>query len=89
MNDDPDLSSPASGGDPAQALGAAPVVLRVEVATVTLEAQEWARLGPGSVVATGVRLGEPAVLRVGGAVVARGELCDLDGELAVRILSTP
>ena len=82
------ISSVAPGDDPALALAAAPVVLRVEVATVTLEAQQWARLGPGSVVATGVRLGEPAVLRVGGAVVARGELCDLEGELAVRILST-
>jgi flagellar motor switch/type III secretory pathway protein FliN len=33
-----------------------------------------------------VRLGEPVVLRAGGSVFARGELCVLDGELAVKIL---
>ena len=68
------------------ALAETPVVVRVEVASVTLEAQQWARLGAGDVVATGVRLGEPVVLRAGGSVFARGELCVLDGELAVKIL---
>lgn len=81
----PPTSSPAEP-DVAEALADAPVVMRVEVATVTLEARAWARLAPGDVVATGVRLGEPVALRVGGALFARGELCDLDGELAVRIL---
>lgn len=77
--DHPDL-------DLAGAIAESPVVLRVEVASVTLEAQHWARLAPGDVVTTGVRIGEPVTLRAGGAVFARGELCDLDGELAVRIL---
>jgi flagellar motor switch/type III secretory pathway protein FliN len=53
---------------------------------VTLTAQEWADLGPGGVLATGVKLGAPVVLRAGGVAIARGELCELDGEVAVRIL---
>ncbi|MDW8249416.1 MAG: FliM/FliN family flagellar motor switch protein [Myxococcales bacterium] len=76
----------ASENDLADTLAEIPVVVRVEVASVTLEAQQWARLGPGDVVATGVRLGEPVVLRAGGHVFARGELCILEGELAVKIL---
>jgi flagellar motor switch/type III secretory pathway protein FliN len=72
--------------DAPQALEDAPVVLRIEVATVTLTARAWAQLSAGDVVATGVRLGEPVSLRAGGVTFARGELCDLEGELAVRIL---
>jgi len=78
----PDASAPAL----ADVLAETPVVVRVEVASITLEAQQWARLGVGDVVASGVRLGEPVVLRAGGSVFARGELCVLDGELAVKIL---
>jgi len=63
----------------------APVVVRVEVASVTLTAREWAKLGPGDVLETGVRLSTPVVLRVGGSEVARGELVSVDGELGVRI----
>jgi flagellar motor switch protein FliN/FliY len=61
------------------------VVVRVEVASVTLTAGEWAKLGPGDVIETGVPLAEPVVLRVGGREVARGELVSMDGELGVRI----
>jgi flagellar motor switch/type III secretory pathway protein FliN len=81
---EPDPLAPEAGL--ADVLAETPVVVRVEVASITLEAQQWARLGVGEVVATGVRLGEPVVLRAGGAVFARGELCVLDGELAVKIL---
>jgi flagellar motor switch/type III secretory pathway protein FliN len=63
----------------------APVVVRVEVGTVTLSAREWAELRPGDVVETGTRLAEPVVLRVAGREVARGELVSVDGELGVRI----
>jgi flagellar motor switch/type III secretory pathway protein FliN len=63
----------------------APVVVRVEVGSVTLTARQWGALRPGDVLETGLRLSEPAVLRVAGREVARGELVDIDGELGVRI----
>ena len=63
----------------------APLVVRVEVGSVTLTAREWASLRPGDVLETGLRLSEPAVLRVAGREVARGELVAIEGELGVRI----
>jgi flagellar motor switch protein FliN/FliY len=63
----------------------APIVVRVEVGSVTLTAREWSELTPGDVLETGLRLSEPAVLRVAGREVARGELVSVDGELGVRI----
>ncbi len=71
----------------AQAVGETPLVLRVEVGAVQLTAREWAALGPGDVIATGKRVGEAVVLRVGGAEVARGELVEIEGEVGVRIVS--
>ena len=65
----------------------APVVVRVELGTVEMSAREWAALGAGDVVALGRRLGDPAILRVGGVELARGELVQVDGEYAVRILA--
>jgi flagellar motor switch/type III secretory pathway protein FliN len=69
-----------------QAVGEAPVVVRVEIGVAEMRAREWASLTPGDVVALGRKIGEPVTLRVGGVAVARGELVDLDGEVAVRIL---
>lgn len=87
MPQDPDeMSGPPPVASAAEALEDVPVVLRVEVATITLPAKDWARLTAGDVLATGVRLGEPVSLRAGGVTFARGELCNLEGELAVRIL---
>jgi flagellar motor switch/type III secretory pathway protein FliN len=63
----------------------APVVVRVEVGTVTLPARQWAELRAGDVIETGLRLAEPVVLRIAGQEVARGELVSVDGELGVRI----
>jgi type III secretion system YscQ/HrcQ family protein len=62
-----------------------PVVVRVELGTVSLTASEWSRLRPGDVIETGRRISEPAILRVGGRAVARGELVDIEGELGVRV----
>jgi type III secretion system YscQ/HrcQ family protein len=62
----------------------APVVVRIEVGTVTLTAREWTDLRPGDVIETGRRIAEPVVLRVAGREVARGELVDVDGEVGVR-----
>lgn len=69
------------------ALEDAPVVVRVEVGTVEMTAGAWSELCPGDVVSLGRRLGDPAVLRVAGAPVARGELVQIDGEIGVRILA--
>jgi flagellar motor switch/type III secretory pathway protein FliN len=69
-----------------EAVGEAPVVVRVEIGVAEMRAREWASLAPGDVVALGRRVGEAVTLRVSGVSVARGELVDLDGEVAVRIL---
>lgn len=71
----------------ALALEDAPVVVRVELGTVEMRAREWAALGPGDVVTLGRKIGDLAILRVGGVEVARGELVQVEGELAVRIAS--
>jgi flagellar motor switch/type III secretory pathway protein FliN len=63
----------------------APIVVRVELGSVTLLAREWAELRPGDVIETGRRVAEPVILRVAGQEVARGELVNVDGELGVRI----
>ena len=67
--------------------GEAPVVVRVEVGSVTLAAREWSALRAGDVIATAQKISDPVVLRVGGVEVARGELVDVDGTVGVRILS--
>jgi type III secretion system YscQ/HrcQ family protein len=63
----------------------APVVVRIELGAVSMTAAEWAKLRPGDVIDSGRRLGEPVVLRIGGRVVARGELVDIEGDLGVRV----
>lgn len=68
-----------------QAVMEAPVVVRVEVGSLTLTAREWAAVRPGDVVETGLALAEPVVLRIAGREVARGELVSIDGELGVKI----
>jgi len=65
----------------------APLVVRIELGVVEMTAREWAALGPGDVIPLGRKLGDPAVLRVGGVEVARGELVQVDGEYGVRILA--
>ena len=61
-------------------------MVRVELGVVEMKAREWAALSPGDVVTLGRKLGDPAVLRVGGIEVARGEIVQVDGEYGVRIL---
>lgn len=70
-----------------ESLEHAPVVVRVELGTVEMKAHEWAELGPGDVISLGRRVGDPAILRVGGVELARGELVQVDGEYGVRILA--
>jgi type III secretion system YscQ/HrcQ family protein len=63
----------------------APVLVRVELGSVSMTAADWAKLRPGDVLETGRRVAEPVILRVAGHVVARGELVDVDGEVGVRV----
>jgi flagellar motor switch/type III secretory pathway protein FliN len=68
------------------AVGEVPVVVRVEVGVAEMRAREWASLVAGDVVSLGRKIGEAVTLRIGSVAVARGELVELDGEIAVRIL---
>jgi flagellar motor switch/type III secretory pathway protein FliN len=70
-----------------EAVGDVPVVVRVEVGAARMSAREWAEVGEGDVIGLAHKLAEPVTLRVGGVEVAKGELVDLEGEIAVRILS--
>lgn len=73
--------------DTIQVLEEVPVVVRVELGAVEMTAREWTELGPGDIVSLRRKIGDPAILRVGGAEVARGELVVVDGEYGVRIVS--
>jgi flagellar motor switch/type III secretory pathway protein FliN len=77
---------PGESNPTLEAIEDAPVVVRVELGAVEMKAREWANLAPGDVVTLGRKLGDPAVLRVGGVEIARGELVQVDGEYGVRIL---
>ncbi|MEN9578015.1 MAG: hypothetical protein RJA70_1024 [Pseudomonadota bacterium] len=67
------------------AVADAPVLVRVEVGSVTMSAREWVTLSPGDVIGMGSPLNQPVVLRVAGHQVAEGELVNIDGELGVRV----
>ncbi len=84
--EEPKMSGDTSSRTTAEVLEDASLVVRVELGTVEMKAREWAALAPGDVVTLGRRLGEPAILRVGGVEVARGELVQVDGQYGVRIL---
>ena len=81
------MANETSTNPTAVVLEDAPVVVRVELGAVELTARDWANLAPGDVLTLGRKLGDAAVLRVGGVEVARGELVSVDGEYGVRILS--
>jgi flagellar motor switch/type III secretory pathway protein FliN len=70
-----------------ESMGEVPVVVRVEIGTAEMRAREWAALREGDVIPLGRPVADPVVLRVGGVELARGELVEMEGEVAVRILS--
>lgn len=78
-------TEPSSTNELGEVALEAPVVVRVELASLSLTARDVATLRPGDVLETGRRVGGPVLLRVGGRVVAKGELVDVEGELGVRI----
>lgn len=59
-------------------LGDVPVELRVELASGVLQASEVLALHPGRVVPMTTRVGEPGVVRLAGAALARGQ-CGANG----------
>lgn len=83
--EEPAMTDPAATAT-LEALEDAPVVVRVELGAVEMRARDWAAIAPGDVVSLGRKLGEPAILRVAGVEIARGELVLVDGEYAVRVL---
>ena len=87
MPSDPTGATATTPIEVLESLEQAPIVVRVELGTVEMKAREWAELGPGDVVALGRKIGDLAILRVGGVEVARGELVQVEGEIAVRIAS--
>jgi type III secretion system YscQ/HrcQ family protein len=74
-----------AGVTAADVLADAPLVVRIELGQVSMSARQWASLRPGDIIASGGRVADRAVLRIGGQEVARGELVDIEGELGVRI----
>jgi hypothetical protein len=63
------------------------VELTVTAGTTVLTLRQITELAVGQIVQLHRPLGGPFELRAGGRVIGRGELVDVDGELAVRIVS--
>lgn len=63
----------------------APVVVHLEMGSVTLSAQSWLDLHIGDVVCSGIPVGRSITLRVADRAVAEGELVTVDGQVGVRI----
>jgi type III secretion protein Q len=63
------------------------VELTVALGTTQLTLRQVSELAIGQIVQLGRPLAGPFELRAAGRVVGRGELVDVDGELAVRIVS--
>jgi type III secretion system YscQ/HrcQ family protein len=66
-------------------VGELPVEVVCELGRVTMSGRELIELRPGAVLPVGRPLAGPVDLTVGGRVVARGELVDVEGEIGVRI----
>jgi len=86
-HDDPNPNTTSNGEvkDLTDTLFEAPVVLRVELGSVSLPARQWALLRKGDILETGQPLGSEVTLRVAGKAIAQGELLNVEGELGVRI----
>ena len=64
-----------------------PVVLDVELASVSVPLRDVARIAPGAVLLLGLDRDGRVTLRIGDRAVARGELVEVDGAVGVRVLS--
>ena len=83
MEFDPSQKGDAASAD--QLLRELPVEVVCELGRVTMSGRELLELRPGAVIPAGRPLSGPVDLTVGGRVVARGELVDVEGEIGVRI----
>jgi type III secretion system YscQ/HrcQ family protein len=84
METDPTQKNDAASAD--QLLRELPVEVVCELGRVTMSGRELLELRPGAVIPAGRPLAGPVDLTVGGRVVARGELVDVEGEIGVRIV---
>jgi type III secretion system YscQ/HrcQ family protein len=71
--------------EPAALADDAPIELCLTLARFTLPLQELSALRPGEVLSTGRAIGERASLCSGSRTLAHGELCEVDGEIGLRI----
>ena len=76
-----------AGQEVLDTIGDSPIELSVEVARFRLSVEELAAMRPGEILISGRQIGEPVVLRAGDKAVAKGELVNVDGEVAVRLIS--
>jgi flagellar motor switch/type III secretory pathway protein FliN len=67
------------------ALAASPVEIVAELARITLRGEEVLGLAPGVVLTMPADRTRAVLLRAGGEIWAEGELCNVDGELGVRV----
>ena len=83
-----DMSDDASSREDSstdQLLRELPVEIVCELGRVTMTGRELLELQPGAVVPVQRPLAGPVDLTVGGRLVARGELVDVEGDLGVRL----
>jgi type III secretion system YscQ/HrcQ family protein len=86
--DEQDPQKPASANAPLEdgaLISELPVEVTAELGRVTMTGRELLELRPGAVILVGRPLAGPVDLTVGGRVVARGELVDVEGEIGVRV----
>lgn len=80
------MATTASEDPNAAALAAEPVRLTFELGDLTLPAGELAQLDVGYVFPLRLSLDRPVTIKANGARFAAGELVEIDGALAVRLL---
>lgn len=64
-----------------------PLLVRVEIARISLTMEKLLQLSPGDFLELGVSPGDPVYLNVNGQRIGSGELLQLEDRLGVRILS--
>ena len=74
-----------TGGEALRVAADAPIELCIELARFTLPLGELSALRAGEVLSTGRAIGERVTLSASGRAVARGELCEVEGEIGVRV----
>lgn len=86
MSNGKDDTGPGDGASMrTDVLAAIPVDVDVVVARSSATIADVNAWRPGEVVAFPVRIGELVEVRAGGRIVARGELCNVEGQLGVRV----